>query len=789
MNKITLLLWSVLRFCWRLFKKPMQGFTIFLRTVWLLFPAFLFTFAVYTCFWNFSQGKDVLISMLEKKWVGGIVLLAIVFFALVTWYSSRILIYRKKELYEANEKITFHTPRLLGFLSFSILWISLLRLPRLQHLHFNFRLTEWMDLLWLAITAVAYGFLYNGFKKFRDKKLKVEKDIQFDTQTQRDTKEAAEKRNFKMVYWLLGCLFMGLLSLNTLFSNAWLLIVSIITVQIMFLFVVVTRRGRMLVKSVNLQRYEMPRDYATIQLWQQAEKAKGNEFTIGIWERILYNANIPQQEKPFFIIYNCIALLSLVFYITTISNYKFSVMLGSFATVLLAFGVLVGFFTIVSFISVALKINLHVIGFIFVLILGNAFEPHYVNLVEAPQQNKQAFLQRPGLGEYFQQWAEQRRTEIEKGAYPVFFVLADGGASRSGYWTAATLGKLEDTTGGKFSRHLFCLSGASGGSVGNGTFFSLLHKKDSLQQCRKGFTKGACEFLQSDFLTYTLARMLGPDFIRPLIGSLPVDDRAAALEHAIEQGEENGAFLHEAFKTPMSALTPVNANLPVLCINVTRMQDGRPSVISNIRADQNIFSRRVDILARLPQGKDMKLSTAVVMGARFPYINPAGRIDSSYYVDGGYFDNSGAGFVHEMLMELNRIIKDTLQKTPNHFYKNLRFTVIHSQNGGNGDKLLQKIHPVWNDLGSPFLTLVGAFGTQTSVNDLRLKTFIQDMYRDTGEQGYFSINLYGNHNRGEEYPMNWAISRYYIDKMNNLLTNPNNGLCNFYDYMKKRAVF
>jgi predicted acylesterase/phospholipase RssA len=793
MRTFTLIAWNLLRTCWHFTKLPLQAFTVFLRTVWLLFSAFFFTFCVYTCFWSLSQGKDVLISMLEKKWVGGIVILSLVFWVLVTWYSSRILIYRKKQLYsegQLNEKIAFHSPRVLSFLGFSIIWIALLRLPKLEYLNFMFRLNPGMDMFWLAASMAAYIFLYRLFKKFRERTLAVvsTSNSQYDL----DRKEAWEKKKFRYIYIMTGCITISVLALNTLISNAWLLIASIILMQVTFLFIVVTRRGRMTVDGNSNNRLsKMPRDYNTIQEWQQAEKENGNVFTISIWERILYNANIPLKEKPFFIIYNCISFVSLFFYFITITNYHFSVKLGSLATVLLSFGVLVGFFSMVSFISVALKINLHVIGFILVLVIGKFFEPHNAALVSSANPQVQAFAQRPGLHQYFHSWAAQRKTEIEKGGYPVFFVLADGGASRSGYWTAATLSKLEDTTGGKFSQHLFCLSGASGGSVGNGTFFALLRYKDSLQRCRKTFTKGSSEFLQSDFLTYTLARMLGPDFIRPLIGSLPIADRADALEHAIEQGEDDNAFLHNVFKSPMSAMIPTgsNSNLPILCVNVTRMQDGRPSVISNIKADENIFSRRVDILARLPVGKDMKLSTAVVMGARFPYISPAGRIDSSYYVDGGYFDNSGAGFVHEMLMELNRIIADTLQKNPNHYFKNLKFYVLHSQNGGNGDKLLKKIHPVWNDLGSPLLTMVGGFTTQTSVNDLRLKTYMQDMYRKTGETGYFRINLYTNKKNEEEYPMNWAISKYYINKMDALLADPKNDLAYFYNYMKRKGVF
>lgn len=784
MNKLTSACWGSLRFCWHLVRPALQGFTIFLRTVWLIFPATFFVLAVYACFWQLSQGKDVLISMLEKKWIGGIVLLSLIFWILVTWYSSRIIIYRKKQLYADNkwhERIVFHTPRLLGFMGFSLIWIALLRLPRLPHIGFLFRLHNGMDALWLGVSIIAYFALYRWFKNIRNKKLLAAKKTQGLTQ----------KQKIKAIYVFAGCIAIGLLALNTLVTNAWLLIASIIVLQLLYLFIVVTRRGPgFTLGEKAVQSFEMPQDYGSMKEWQAAEGDNGHSFKLGIWERILYYANIPIQEKPFFIVYNIIALASLVFYFLTIFNYQFSITLGSFATVLLAFGILVGFFAMVSFISVALRINLHVIGFIAILIFGKVTESHNVTLIESPNTTQQAFATRPDLRTFFNNWAANRKADIEQGPYPVFFVLADGGASRSGYWTAATLSKLEDTTQGKFSKHLFCLSGASGGSVGNGTFFALLQQKDSLLKKRNNFTSGACNFLRSDFLTYTLARMLGPDFVRPLIGSLPVADRAAALEQAIEQGGEADAPLYSSFKQPLSHFIPTASNnLPILCINVTRMQDGRPSVITNIKPDTRTFNQRVDILNRLPAGKDMKLSTAVVMGARFPYISPAGRIDSSYYVDGGYFDNSGGGFVHEMIIELRKIVADSLQKNPQHYYKNLQFCVVHSQNGGTGEKLLQKIHPIWNDLGSPVLTMLGAFGTQTSVNDSRLKNYMQDLYRGTSDVGYFSINLYTHKKNEEEYPMNWAISQYYIQKMNDLLVSPNNDLSYFYNYMKKKGVF
>lgn len=770
MRKLFNSAWDLLAAIWQLLKKPLRLLSAFSKTIWLVFPAIVFLFSTWACFWNLSQGRDVLLGMLEKKWVAGIVLLAVLFWVMVSWYSSRILIYRKKRLYDENETIAFHTPRLIGYLGFSTIWIALLRLPADAYLHVQLG-NSWCRAL-LAASLILYFILDKVFIIFRDKKLLVYKDENTDPSYMQAGKDRIEKKRFRVVFISMGCLTMMVLLLNTFIKNAWLLFISLLLLQFIFLFIVIIRRGRVQIKDSLTHSFKMPLDYGSISNWQQAEAQKGYHFDIGVWERILYNANIPRREKWFFICFNIISAMSLIVYFITISNYKFSVLLGSFATVIIAFGVLVGFLSLISFASVVSRVNFHMVIWITVWIFGTIFEPHWVKLIKSPQANARVFNSRPGLYNYFDTWVEKRKTVIASDTtYPVFFVLADGGASRSGYWTAAVLGKLEDTTKGDFSKHLFCLSGASGGSVGNGAFLALLKFRNGLPQNDSAFKQGAGEYLKSDFLTYTIARMLGPDFIRPLIPLPFIDDRAAALEQAIDKGEPS--FLRQKFTTPLSSLIPFtngNDSLPMIFINATRMQDGRPSVISTIKLDYHAFGKRVDILGRLEDGQDIKLSTSVVLGARFPYISPAGRIDSSYYVDGGYFDNSGAGIVNEMLIALNEYRNDQLATRP--YLKNLRFYVIHAQNGYSGGGNINKVNPIINDLAAPFLTLVGAYGTQTSVNDWRLIKYMEGLYYNTKEKGYHPVNLYSGTEK-EEFPMNWVISNYYINKMNRqLYTNP-----------------
>ena len=93
------------------------------------------------------------------------------------------------------------------------------------------------------------------------------------------------------------------------------------------------------------------------------------------------------------------------------------------------------------------------------------------------------------------------------------------------------------------------------------------------------------------------------------------------------------------------------------------MQDGLPAVISNIDFSDPRFNQRLDFLDLLDEKKDIKLSTAVVLGASFPYISPAGegsagiKNKANYFVDGAYFDNSGSGVVNEMV---NILLRDSL---------------------------------------------------------------------------------------------------------------------------------
>jgi predicted acylesterase/phospholipase RssA len=478
----------------------------------------------------------------------------------------------------------------------------------------------------------------------------------------------------------------------------------------------------------------------------------------------------------------------LVIYIWSTFSVPFAVYITPFPFVLLAFAVFAGFGAFITHRSIKWGFNIHLLICIFVFIIGNFTERHKVNLVHSDTAN---FKQRAPLKQYFKRWVDERKDAIDTSAnYPVYFVLADGGASRSGYWVASVLSRLQDETGGRFGKHLFCLSGASGGSVGNASFYLLLKKRgnDNVNPADSLFLKDARAYLKSDFLTYTASRMLGHDFFVQLWPFSTTGDRAAALTEALEEAPEGkGIFLRDSINmnTRMSELMSdqrnIKATMPILCVNTTRMQDGKPSVIStiNIKANERDFNNRLDVLDLLQDTTlDMKLSSAIVLGASFPYLSPAGRIDGkvknvtdslsvNYFVDGGYVDNSGAGVVHEMIIQLRRMITENgLDEATKTRLAKLNIQVIHITNGPSGDLLVHKVNPFINDLAAPIKTLIGSFGIQTTVNDSRLKNYMRDL---TGNDiNYWDINLY-RPNEPLKYSMNWVISKRTLDSMDNRL--------------------
>jgi len=317
---------------------------------------------------------------------------------------------------------------------------------------------------------------------------------------------------------------------------------------------------------------------------------------------------------------------------------------------------------------------------------------------------------------------------------PLIMVLSEGGGIRAAYWSASLLGRLEREYPG-FSRYIFGIQGVSGGSFGATVYASLL----------KHYLKGSDDSVASQDSTLTVyqkkaTEIIGKDYLSPLLASLltrgviqllvpvPISsfDPAKVFEKTWEKEwrkamhitETDGCLFSGAFLSLWKSFDTL-LTVPQLFINSTRVENGYPVVISSLdlpwKTDTTNSSRStIGITKNFYQycsdSVDVRVSTAALLSARFPFVTPAGILYSDSddvtrtvgLVDGGYYDNSGANlalcifmYLKEMLEKYElintRIGSVTEKSTDSTFFWN------------PGDSIIQKINSIYPEI-EPYLS-------------------------------------------------------------------------------------
>lgn len=291
--------------------------------------------------------------------------------------------------------------------------------------------------------------------------------------------------------------------------------------------------------------------------------------------------------------------------------------------------------------------------------------------------------------------------------YPVYIVAAQGGGIYAAHQTGVFLARMQDVCP-TFKNHLFAVSSVSGGSVGAATFASALHAQQagalgpqpgngraqpsaSLDPCPKisqflrpdavpsnldapgPLEQAVQKALSNDFLSPLIAATLFPDFTQRFLPfRVPRFDRARALEYAVETTAASafGVNGKTLFDQNFGAHWDVKGSLPALVMNTTDVGSGRRVLISPFEIEREkkgedsiacaiVNLSRAQPSPSAPAGKGagvaplqgVRLSTAAVMSARFPWVTPAATVhvqseclrnqDKVRLVDGGYVDNSG----------------------------------------------------------------------------------------------------------------------------------------------------
>jgi hypothetical protein len=301
---------------------------------------------------------------------------------------------------------------------------------------------------------------------------------------------------------------------------------------------------------------------------------------------------------------------------------------------------------------------------------------------------------------------------------PLLFVAAAGGGIRAAYWTATVLtcvlegsGKSKACSEGspraneRGTSSLFAASGISGGSLGLAAYVAHLEADKGVYWPKRR--------LAGDYTAPVIAWGLFADLPSAVVRRSGGRDRVAILEQAFERSwlekpsdrTVRGVLwggMPSTDATPLAeglvdswALQSKANPIPVLMLNGTKVQEGCRLNVSVLEAsvdspsetpiedclslrlfeakttpedvEQDIATREKwtlassdDLSRYLCAGEDVRLSTAVMLSARFPFVVPSGRlpgcremgtnedVEPANVVDGGYFDTSGASPLVEL---------------------------------------------------------------------------------------------------------------------------------------------
>lgn len=312
------------------------------------------------------------------------------------------------------------------------------------------------------------------------------------------------------------------------------------------------------------------------------------------------------------------------------------------------------------------------------------------------------------LSQAFEKWegAVSEATATTRTPVPLIFVATSGGGIRAAYWTALafdcvfsnrTAPNHPTTTcaeEGVTAQDVFLASGISGGSLG-------LVEWDAAED------EARTASLPADWVD---AR-LGADFVAPTVAwgllveiprsflQFPALDRAAVLEdsweepwgesdNAMRQGfleDQREAFDAETWESPLLMLNGSSV-LDGCTLNVSLFDEGRTGAEGVSLTDctagddgtltdepQGELPMTADVVDYLDCGseRDVRLSTAALLSARFPYVSSAGRLEAcrkdestKYVVDGGYLDTSGADPALAAYLAIEKAIEDYNAREP-----------------------------------------------------------------------------------------------------------------------------
>jgi hypothetical protein len=273
-----------------------------------------------------------------------------------------------------------------------------------------------------------------------------------------------------------------------------------------------------------------------------------------------------------------------------------------------------------------------------------------------------------------------------KGRPKLVLVAVSGGATRSAYWTAVVLDRIEQTLGRSFGRRVRIISGASGGMLGAACYVTYRRRvAEGHSEFRQGAREPGPGLEPASLLPTWNRRDLLMRSLEPLARGIAL----AEIWNAAWPGtirRDRGVMLEqdwEVLRYPLVDLKELEEErkVPSMIFSPMIVEDGRRLLISNLelaldgegmptspivqaaspQINQDEFEQpasydgtvhrryslsSLEYFRMFPETvhRNLYLSTAVRMSASFPFVSPAVNlpiVPPRRVVDAGDYDNYG----------------------------------------------------------------------------------------------------------------------------------------------------
>lgn len=349
-----------------------------------------------------------------------------------------------------------------------------------------------------------------------------------------------------------------------------------------------------------------------------------------------------------------IFFIGIIFLLVFLFPLSFSRFIGSAGLVIAATIAWMTLFTHLMLLELRYKFPLVFLLFVFWFVFSFFNNNHEIRTTKKIENDK-----RLNLDEYVTGWLKYR---YKRDTIPVYLIASEGGGARAALWTYETLKEMSIKIPG-FKENILAYSSVSGGSLGTVTYQLLKNDIENTEIQKKAY-----QFLINDFLSPIMAYAMFPDALQRFL-PFPVRefDRAAILEKTWENDWEK-TFGNNKFNFKSSlldySLSLSQKHDALIFMNSTHIETGKRIIISPVKLNDENFYETTDLLNVM--GKDISLSTATVLSARFPYLTPAGLIYDSNNKkwgqagDGGYYENLGISTILDVYSRL-RIVSEKMK--------------------------------------------------------------------------------------------------------------------------------